>query len=295
MMMLNSDNIPVFNVTRANRVKSSTSSKGNQIKWVVDGYWLKADYLGYEGLSEVLVSQVMQQTNFNAIYGVVNYMPCQIIEDNNKQYIGCCSANYLMPNEQEITLGRLLKKLTGKTPEMLKKHAGDWYKECVSIVSKCNGLQDVAKYFAMLLQVDCITLNEDRHYHNIVFKMQGAAEGLTYTYVPLFDNGASLFSDIRQDYPMNMSVAECKKHIKAKPFNMDFEKQVRKANEYCIARYQTAPQLYFDSIFTGGQMPLIHVAQLEKLYTADSISRAVNVLQAQIKRYCGTGVYVSRI
>lgn len=48
MMMLNSDNIPVFNVTRAYRVKSSMYSKGNQIKWVVDGYCLKADYLGYK-------------------------------------------------------------------------------------------------------------------------------------------------------------------------------------------------------------------------------------------------------
>ena len=92
-----------------------------------------------------------------------------------------------------------------------------------------------------------------------------------------------------------MSVAECKKRIKAKPFNTDFVNQVRKANEYCNACYQTAPQLYFDSIFTGGQMPLINVAQLEKLYTPDIMSRAVNVLQTQVKRYCGTGVYVSRI
>lgn len=42
-------------------------------------------------------------------------------------------------------------------------------------------------------------------------------------------------------------------------------------------------------------MPLINVAQLEKLYTPDIMSRAVNVLQTQVKRYCGTGVYVSRI
>ncbi len=34
-----------------------TSSKGNQSKWFSDGNWYKADGLGYEALSEVLVSR----------------------------------------------------------------------------------------------------------------------------------------------------------------------------------------------------------------------------------------------
>ena len=32
-----------------------TSSKGNQSKWCADGIWYKADGLGYETLSEVVM------------------------------------------------------------------------------------------------------------------------------------------------------------------------------------------------------------------------------------------------
>lgn len=37
-------------VRSKDRVISSTSSKGNQIKWSVNGCWIKADDLGYKGL-----------------------------------------------------------------------------------------------------------------------------------------------------------------------------------------------------------------------------------------------------
>ena len=32
------------------------TSKGNQLKWKCDGYWYKADHMGYEGLAETIVS-----------------------------------------------------------------------------------------------------------------------------------------------------------------------------------------------------------------------------------------------
>ena len=32
------------------------TSKGNQLKWKLGDQWYKADHMGYEGLSEVLVS-----------------------------------------------------------------------------------------------------------------------------------------------------------------------------------------------------------------------------------------------
>ena len=35
------------------------SSKGNQLKFVRDGIWYKADYLGYEGLAEYTVSKLL--------------------------------------------------------------------------------------------------------------------------------------------------------------------------------------------------------------------------------------------
>ena len=35
------------------------SSKGNQLKFTRDGFWYKADYLGYEGLAETVVSRLL--------------------------------------------------------------------------------------------------------------------------------------------------------------------------------------------------------------------------------------------
>lgn len=38
------------------------SSKGNQLKWEKDGIWYKADYTGYEGLAEYIVSHLLQKS-----------------------------------------------------------------------------------------------------------------------------------------------------------------------------------------------------------------------------------------
>ncbi len=47
------DNVKLFN---------RHSSKGNQLKWEKDGIWYKADYMGYEGLSEYIISQLLRKS-----------------------------------------------------------------------------------------------------------------------------------------------------------------------------------------------------------------------------------------
>ena len=36
--------------------KTDHTSKGDQLKWKIGNIWYKSDYMGYEGLSETLVS-----------------------------------------------------------------------------------------------------------------------------------------------------------------------------------------------------------------------------------------------
>lgn len=36
------------------------SSKGNQLKWENNGIWYKADYTGYEGLAEYMISHLLK-------------------------------------------------------------------------------------------------------------------------------------------------------------------------------------------------------------------------------------------
>ncbi len=40
------------------------SSKGNQLKWEKDGVWYKADYTGYEGLSEYVICRMVWRSMY---------------------------------------------------------------------------------------------------------------------------------------------------------------------------------------------------------------------------------------
>ena len=42
------------------------SSKGNQLKWKKGNIWYKADYLGYEGLSEFLCAKMLVHSGLDA-------------------------------------------------------------------------------------------------------------------------------------------------------------------------------------------------------------------------------------
>lgn len=45
------------------REEARQSSKGNQLKWKKDDYWYKADYTGYEGLAEYMVSSLLEYSS----------------------------------------------------------------------------------------------------------------------------------------------------------------------------------------------------------------------------------------
>ena len=45
------------------RTVAHQSSKGNQLKWEAGGMWYKADYMGYEGLAEYMVSGLLSYSN----------------------------------------------------------------------------------------------------------------------------------------------------------------------------------------------------------------------------------------
>lgn len=45
------------------------SSKGNQLKWKDGDFWYKADYMGYEGLAEVVVAAALKESNCRDFLG----------------------------------------------------------------------------------------------------------------------------------------------------------------------------------------------------------------------------------
>ena len=47
------------------RTQNRQSSKGNQMKWKMDNTWYKADYTGYEGLAEHMVSALLKTSSLD--------------------------------------------------------------------------------------------------------------------------------------------------------------------------------------------------------------------------------------
>ena len=47
--------------------KTDHTSKGDQLKWKIGNIWYKSDYMGYEGLSETLVSHLLQKSTLSRL------------------------------------------------------------------------------------------------------------------------------------------------------------------------------------------------------------------------------------
>ena len=60
MVELFEDNVKLFD---------RHSSKGNQLKWEKDGIWYKADYTGYEGFAEYVISQRLRKSTLRNCVG----------------------------------------------------------------------------------------------------------------------------------------------------------------------------------------------------------------------------------
>lgn len=65
------------------------TSKGNQLKWKCDGYWYKADHMGYEGLAETIVSAMLAKSTIKYPFVVYEYSQ---IKYKDRVYSGCKSA-----------------------------------------------------------------------------------------------------------------------------------------------------------------------------------------------------------
>ena len=212
-----------FRVSYEERVKTSTSSKGNQIKWRrADGIWAKADNLGYEGLAEQTASKLLACSNVD---GYAKYLTCQIWEDGVVQS-GCVSADFLEDGEELITLARLFEAdVLRYDKDMENMSARRRLEYLIENTERITGMTGFGRWLGMLLEFDALVLNEDRHLHNIavVRKPDGV-----YRPMPLFDHGAAFLSDTTRDYPVGIdtSLLRMISRVKSKPIATDFDKQL---------------------------------------------------------------------
>ena len=119
----------------------ATSSKGNQLKWIVRNNWYKADHMGYEGLCEVVVSKLLEKSN---IGNFVNYEPIRILFDG-REMNGCYSKNFRQKNESLVTLEHLSKQWLANSFAKELTHypdVKDKIKHTVEFIEKVTNLEN---------------------------------------------------------------------------------------------------------------------------------------------------------
>ena len=258
-----------FRVTYEDRVKTATSSKGNQIKWRrSDGAWAKADDMGYEGLAEETASLLLAQSSFDEYS---SYVSCKIYEDDTV-YTGCVSIDFLSVGESLLTVGRLLESMGLEPYEDMKPMSAPRRLEyLIENVERVTGMNGFGKWLGMLLEFDAMILNEDRHLHNIAVVKKADS---TYKPMPVFDNGAAFLSDTAWDYPLNagINIVRLISRAKSKPLVTDFDKQLAAVSDVVglSLKFGCAP----DAIRVSSQA-----------YPAQIIARVQSIVSHQARRY----------
>lgn len=261
----------VIELSRSLNETVSTSSKGNQSKYLYKGKWYKLDCMGYEGLAEVLCSRLAKAINFP--YETVEYRPCVAVTYYGDK-TGCESDSFLKNDTAEYSLPRLMKHIYNTDIDNLfrkSQSAAERIQILCEKISSLNGLSEFGRYLTAILEFDRLVLNEDRHFHNILV-IQNMSSGI-FGYAPLFDNGAALFSDTVMDYPLSEKAVACRKKIKSKPFSTDFDKQVNAAQSLFGAQINPPENIF------------IETEDLYQYYDEKCITRCINTIRVQMQHY----------
>ena len=251
----------------------ATSSKGNQLKWIVRNNWYKADHMGYEGLCEVVVSKLLEKSN---IGNFVSYEPIRILFDG-REMNGCYSKNFRQKNESLVTLEHLSKQwLANLFAKELTRYPGvkDKIQHTVDFVEKVTKLENVGAYLTTMLELDAFFLNEDRHTNNIAFILNDDTG--EYCFCPYFDFGLSLLADTTVDFPIGEDIYRLINRIHAKPFDRNFDIQLDAAQEL----YGNHLKLFF-----ANQDIEQAFDEVSELYSAEIITRVKALLYHQKNKY----------
>lgn len=255
------------------RKNDRQSSKGNQLKWENEGIWYKADYTGYEGLSEYMISHLLKKSTLTE-NEFVGY-DLEKIKYGTVIYNGVKSKNFLSEDWQIITLERLFKNFFGeslyKALYRIPEHE-ERLPFLVQQVERMTGLQNFGIYMNKLLTIDAFFLNEDRHTHNIAVLMNGKGD---YAYCPIFDNGAGLLADTTMDYPLSGDVHMLMDNVRAKTICDEFDEQL----DISEALYKTNLKFNFT------KKDVTELLKNAEIYPQEIRNRVETIIFAQMRKY----------
>ena len=254
------------------RLENRQSSKGNQLKFERDGVWYKADYCGYEGLAEYVISKLLSFSTLS-VEEYVDY-DLEQIEYKGNVFNGCKSRDFTN-GWQLITLERLFKQSYGyglnqviyKIPEKTER-----LKKLVEETERLTGISEFGKYMNKILTVDALFLNEDRHTHNLAVLTHNLAD---FKLAPIFDNGAGVLSDTTMDYPLGNDIIRMIDSVRAKTFFESFEEQM-----------DISERLYGENIrFSFGYSDVRNIVDEAEIYSEEIRERVVDVIMQIRRRY----------
>lgn len=255
------------------RTNDRQSSKGNQLKWENEGIWYKADYTGYEGLAEYMISHLLKKSTLTE-----NEFVCYNLEKikyGTVIYNGVKSKNFLSEDWQIITLERLFRNFFGeslyKSLYRIPEHK-ERLQFLVQQVERMTGLRNFGSYINKLLTIDAFFLNEDRHTHNIAVLMNGKGD---YAYCPIFDNGAGLLSDTTMDYPLSGDVYALMDSVQSKTICGEFDEQL----DISEALYKTNLKFQFT------KKDVTELLADAKDYSDEIRNRVEMIIFAQMQKY----------
>lgn len=221
--------IPSIQIAAKQPKRSASASKGYQPKWSINGYWYKADSVGYEAFAEVLASRIAHMLNINM--PIVDYSLCNLVLPRRTE-LGCCSASFLSSGDIERTVHSLMETQYG-TAFMQNKF--DTISSSEKLYSVVNVLSQISSHLvdqlSCLFQFDRLVKNGDRHLFNIVLRRGSGSVSLV-----LFDNGDSCTSDITYDYPEGKTLQECLSVNSAKPLLVSFDTNCNLVQKYSSFR-----------------------------------------------------------
>ena len=263
----------IVDFTDVDRIaREGHTSKGDQPKWKRANNWYKADHMGYEALSEIIVSRLLSWADAD---NFVLYHPV-LIRHSGKEVPGCVSQNFMRKGEMLIPFERLHRAYEGHgLAQTLARFdaVSDRIVYTVDFAERVTNLIGVGAYLTAILELDCLTHNEDRHTNTLAVLRN--EETKAFRLCPIFDNGLSLLSDLN-DYPLTDDLYACIERVKAKPFDQDHTEQVMAAERLY------GKQLTFRMPYEELKAEL---AQLSDLYSPEILQRVEHVLLEQTRKH----------
>lgn len=249
------------------------SSKGNQLKWKNRGIWYKADYTGYEGLAEYVISHLLEKSTLDSEEYVLYEL--EQMKYKSTVYNGVRSKDFLREDWQIITLERLFYNYFGESLYKAIYRITDYEDRMIFLVEqieRITGLKEFGKYMNKLFTLDALILNEDRHTHNIAVLMNSQGE---FAYCPIFDNGAGLLSDTAMDYPLGEEVVVLMQDVKAKTICEDFDVQL-----------DVSEKLFGENLkFRFSHKDMENVIANVDIYSEEEKGRVMEILRFQMRKY----------